>query len=208
MDRELEPEELAYSIMPSRKIFSQIILAFVFPLSFIYLAQIKISDNPTGGWFSFFLFGLTSEFRPMKFIHYAWLSIDFGIGFFSLFRPWFAPLLVLIYTKKEIAFNKVTSVVSTVWKRLTITFLWPVKPFKGLDDINAHIIIGIIDNIIYTIGFSKALIKGNIWMASFIFITVQIFLMIVIATFHNLVIANGRIGVMGKVSLGIFFSQN
>lgn len=45
---------------------------------------------------------------------------------------------------------------------------------------------------------SKALI--NIWMASFIFITVQIFIMIVIATFHNLVIANGRIGGMGKVS--------
>lgn len=234
MDRELEPEELAYSIIASKKICSPITLAFVLPLSFIYLAQTKISDSPDdGGWFSFFLFGLTSEFGLMKFVHYAWLSIDLGIGFFSSFRVWlllyhifflFLSLLstsavvytvACAYTKKEITFNKVT-----------------VKPSKGLDGLGASILIGIIENIVCTIGFvyisviwhlacvlsvmeksygyrailkSKALIKGNIWMASFIFITVQIFLMIVIATFHNLVIANGRIGVMGKVSLGIFF---
>ncbi|KAI3972022.1 hypothetical protein MKW92_040180 [Papaver armeniacum] len=234
MDRELEPEELAYSIIASKKICSPITLAFILPLYFIYLAQTKISDNPEDGWFSFFLFGLTSEFGLMKFVHYAWLSIDLGIGIFSSFRVWlllyhifFLALSLLststvvytvacAYTKKEITFNKV---------KIT------VKPSKGLDGLGASILIGIIENIICTIGFvyinviwhldcvvsvmeksygykailkSKALIKGNIWMASFIFITVQIFLMIVIATFHNLVIDNGRIGVMGKVSLGIF----
>ncbi|KAI3844489.1 hypothetical protein MKX03_007456 [Papaver bracteatum] len=168
-------KELANGIIVSRKIFSQITLAFVLPLSFIYLAQTKLSSSPKDGMVYFIIYGLTSEFRLIKFIH--WYDLASMIGFFTLSvlcHIFFLVLSVLstsvvvyiiacAYTKKEITFSKVASVVPTVWKRLLITFLWTflimflynlfsllivflitftLKPAEGFDNI-----------IIYAIGF-------------------------------------------------------
>ncbi|KAI3903653.1 hypothetical protein MKW98_032307 [Papaver atlanticum] len=265
MDR--EPEELqflgffgifseAYNIIVSRrKIFSQITLAFILPLSFIYLAQTKISDLlsskiidiPKDGLPSFFLFGLTSEFGLIKFIRYG-LASQFGL---LLLRVMYHIFLLVFFASLYIGgclYNcfKVISVVPTVWKRLMITFLWTflimflynlftilmvlsvipaiVGPSNGLDGLGTYLIIGFIGNIGYGIGFIyismiwhlasvvsvleksygyKAILKSKIWIASVIFITLQTYHMIVLVAFDNLV-ANGRIGIMGKVSLGVF----
>ncbi|KAI3886427.1 hypothetical protein MKX03_036714 [Papaver bracteatum] len=257
-------KELANGIIVSRKIFSQITLAFVLPLSFIYLVQTKLSSSPKGGMVYFIIYGLTSEFGLIKFVH--WYDLASMIGFFTLSVLCHIFFLVLsllstsavvytiacAYTKKKITFSKVASVVPTVWKRLLITFLWTflimflynlfsllivflitftLKPAEGFDSIGTWIMIGIIDIIIYAIGFiyisviwhlasvvsvmeesygykailkSKALIKGKIWISLVIFITLQISFMIAVAAFDSLVV-HGRIGLMGKVSLGIFF---
>lgn len=271
MDR--EPEELqflgffgiyheAYNIIASwRKIFSQIALAFILPLSFIYLAQIEISnllfseidhdehslhrtrsgspmnnriqDRLTSEWTAFWIF------KVMYHICLLVLSL--------LSTSAVVYTIACAYTTKEITFRKVISVVPTVWKRLMITFLWTflimflynfvmllieilLLVTVGLSNDVAFYIHSVIVLIIWAIGFvyisviwhlasvvsvleesygykafskSKALIKGKMWIASVIFITLQISFIIVLVAFENLV-AHGGIGVMGKVILGIF----
>ncbi|EEF35752.1 uncharacterized protein LOC8263079 [Ricinus communis] len=122
-----------------RKIFSQITLALILPLSFIFLAHIQVSQ------LLFFkillnqdtLYNNLQEGTP----DYAKLSdiISSEWTVFWLFKiAYFTFLLVFsllstsavvyaiacIYTSKPITFKKVLSVVPRVWKRLMVTFLW------------------------------------------------------------------------------------
>ncbi|XP_048134405.1 uncharacterized protein LOC115726497 [Rhodamnia argentea] len=121
-----------------RKIFSQITLALILPLSFIFLAHIEISN---------LLFGkihhdegeldrtkadtsrhnklsdrLTSDrielwfFRAVYFILYLIFSL--------LSTAAVVYTIACVYTSKPITFGRVMSVVPKVWKRLMITFLW------------------------------------------------------------------------------------
>ncbi|XP_027148285.1 uncharacterized protein LOC113748894 [Coffea eugenioides] len=127
------------NIVPAwRKIFSQISLALIFPLSFIYLAHIqisqslftnivrdesildriprgtptydKISDILSSEWTVFFLFKIG------YFIFFLVLAL--------LSTSAVVYTIACIYTAKDIAFKKVMSVVPKVWKRLIVTFLW------------------------------------------------------------------------------------
>ncbi|XP_075499453.1 uncharacterized protein LOC142537855 [Primulina tabacum] len=147
MDREQEEIQFlgffgivreSYSIVTSwRKIFSQLIVALIIPLSFIYLAQIQITQlliakiatnedtlerTPEG---------TRSYDRISSLISSEWTEILlFKIGYLLFFL-----ILVLlstsavvytiacIYTAKEITFEKVMSVVPKVWKRLMVTFI-------------------------------------------------------------------------------------
>ncbi|KAI3886435.1 hypothetical protein MKX03_036722 [Papaver bracteatum] len=271
MDR--EPEELqflgffgiyreAYNIIASwRKIFSQIALAFILPLSFIYLAQIETSDlifskimhnEHTLEWtrsgspmYNHIQDRLTSEWTAFWIFKVLYLVFLLVLSLFSTSAVVYT--IACAYTTKEITFSKVISVVPTVWKRLMITFLWTFLIMflynfvaflilfllgftVGLSNPGVFDILLVIMIIIYAIGFvyisviwhlasvvsvleesygykaflkSKALIKGKMWIASVIFITLQISFMIVLVSFQELV-AHGRIGVVGKVTMGIF----
>ncbi|XP_026390395.1 uncharacterized protein LOC113285868 [Papaver somniferum] len=122
----------AYNIITSRrKIFSQITLAFVLPLSFIYLAQTKISDlffpkmmhNQEKELLTFFAyFRLSSEFTAFLIFKVMYLIFLLVLSLFSTSAIVYT--VACAYTTKEITFVKVASVVPTVWKRLMITFLW------------------------------------------------------------------------------------
>ncbi|KAK9997061.1 hypothetical protein SO802_021747 [Lithocarpus litseifolius] len=126
------------TIFSRRKIFSQITLALILPLSFIYLAQIQISQ---------LLFSKIIDHNEAlddtqkNSTDYEKLShrISAEWAYFWLFKiAYFTILLILsllstsavvytiacIYTAKEITFKKVMSVVPKVWKRLMVTFLW------------------------------------------------------------------------------------
>uniref|UniRef100_A0A5B7BX90 Polyadenylate-binding protein 1-B-binding protein n=1 Tax=Davidia involucrata TaxID=16924 RepID=A0A5B7BX90_DAVIN len=121
-----------------RRIFSEITLAIILPLSFIFLAHIEISE---------LLFAkiLHNEYILHRFPEgtpkYAKLSdiISSEWTAFWLFKiSYFIFFLILsllstsavvytiacIYTAKEITFKKVMSVVPKVWKRLMVTFIW------------------------------------------------------------------------------------
>ncbi|XP_021300664.1 uncharacterized protein LOC110429102 [Herrania umbratica] len=121
-----------------RKIFSQITLALIFPLSFIFLAHIqisqllfinilrdqdalnytrvgssrytKLSDILSSEWTAFWLF---------KAAYFTFLLI---LSLLSTSAVVYT--IACIYTAKEISFKKVMSVVPKVWKRLVVTFLW------------------------------------------------------------------------------------
>ncbi|KAI3972019.1 hypothetical protein MKW92_040177 [Papaver armeniacum] len=132
------------------------------------------------------------------------------------------------YTTKEISFKKVTSVVPTVWKRLLITFLWAFlimnlyNLFAILYAILILVLIGValgrqsdgdgfhilfhIYIVIYAAGLAYI---GVIWhLASVVSVLDQSYGYKAILKSKALIklffISHGRIGVMGKVGLGIF----
>lgn len=121
-----------------RKIFSQIALSIILPLSFVFLAHIEISD---------FLFGkiLHNEYaldhtqlgsqkysKISDIISSEWTAFWlFKIAYFIFFlilsllsTSAVVYTIACIYTGKEITFKKVMSVVPKVWKRLMVTFIW------------------------------------------------------------------------------------
>ncbi|KAI3972020.1 hypothetical protein MKW92_040178 [Papaver armeniacum] len=268
MDR--EPEELqflglfgiyreAYNIITSRrKIFSQITLAFILPLSFIYLAQTKICDllfpkmmhNQDKELLTFFAYlRLSPEFTAFLIFKAIYHILLLVLSLFSTSAVVYT--IACAYTTKKVTFNKVASVVPTVWKRLMITFLWtsvvmflynfftmillfflvvPVSlSYSGRTPAAIDILSDIVV-LIWAIGFvyisliwhlasvvsvleesygykafskSKALIKGKMLISLVIFIKLEISFLVVLFAFENLV-AHGRIGVMGKVILGLF----
>ncbi|KAG8496985.1 hypothetical protein CXB51_008218 [Gossypium anomalum] len=126
------------AIFAWRKIFTQITLSLILPLSFIYLVHMEVSNL----------------FFRRKIIHneieldhtrsgtpkYEKLSdlISDEWAYFWLFKAAYFTLLFIfsllstaavvytiacIYTARELTFNKVISVVPKVWKRLMVTFL-------------------------------------------------------------------------------------
>jgi hypothetical protein len=121
-----------------KRIFSQITLALILPLSFIFLAHFQISQ--------LLFFKILENQNDLEFTRkgsptYSKLSdtISSEQAAFWLFKAfYFTFLLILsllstsavvytiasIYTAKDITFKKVMSVVPRVWKRLMVTFLW------------------------------------------------------------------------------------
>ncbi|KAG9139348.1 hypothetical protein Leryth_011327 [Lithospermum erythrorhizon] len=129
----------SFNIISSwKKIFTQISLSLILPLSFIYLSHI-----------------ILSEYLFADILHYQYMLDHTRMGTrsydkfsdilasdltkFFLFKLWyFIVFLVLsllstsavvytiacIYTGRGISFKKVISVVPRVWKRLIVTFLW------------------------------------------------------------------------------------
>ncbi|XAR73148.1 hypothetical protein NMG60_11007016 [Bertholletia excelsa] len=148
MDREQEELQFlgffgilneSFAILSSRrKIFGQIALSTILPLSFVFLAHIqisellfghilhdeyaldrtqvgtpnyqKLSDMLSSEWLTFWLFKL------VYFIFSLILSL--------LSTSAVVYTIACVYTAKEISFKKVMSVVPRVWKRLMLTFLW------------------------------------------------------------------------------------
>ncbi|KAE8666660.1 putative Kinase family protein with leucine-rich repeat domain [Hibiscus syriacus] len=135
MDREQEEMQFvgvfgifkeSYNIIFSwRKIFSQITLALILPLSFLYFLHDQVS--------SLFLkeFNTANYEKPSDLISHEWL-------YFCLFNVVYITLsftysllstaavvytIACIYTGREVSFKKIKSVVPKVWKRLMVTFL-------------------------------------------------------------------------------------
>ncbi|KAL0432257.1 UNVERIFIED_CONTAM: hypothetical protein Slati_2560000 [Sesamum latifolium] len=120
-----------------RKIFSQITLALILPLSFIFLAHQeaseilywrirytrfrlhwtkagtpkyhKLSDLVTSEW---------TEYLLLKAVYFVFLVV-----FSLLCTSAVVYTVASVYTSREVTFKKVLSVVPKVWKRLMVTFL-------------------------------------------------------------------------------------
>ncbi|KAI8015748.1 hypothetical protein LOK49_LG05G02584 [Camellia lanceoleosa] len=147
MDREQEEMQFlglfgiyreSYKIIISwRQIFSQITLALILPLTFIFLAQIEVSDfliskiihteiqrdeTPIGSKTYNKLSDLISSewttFLLFKFIYFTFLLV-----FSLLSTAAVVYTIACVYTARDITFKKIMSVVPKVWKRLMITFL-------------------------------------------------------------------------------------
>ncbi|KAL3504263.1 hypothetical protein ACH5RR_034104 [Cinchona calisaya] len=129
----------SFNIVPAwRNIFSQISLALIFPLSFIYLAHIQISHylfsnilqnehilariprgTPTYNNISDIL---SSEWTTFVLFKIGYLIFFLILALLSTSAVVYT--IACIYTAKDIAFKKVMSVVPKVWKRLVATFIW------------------------------------------------------------------------------------
>ncbi|XP_020210644.1 uncharacterized protein LOC109795520 [Cajanus cajan] len=153
MDREQEEmqflgffgvyKESSKIILSWRRIFSQITLTLILPLSFIFLIHIEVSNllfrkilynsivmdetNPN-----------TPQYNKLSdMVSSEWITLVlFKIAYFTLFLI-FSLLstsavvytIASIYTSKDVTFKRVMSVVPKVWKRLMLTFLCAFAAF-------------------------------------------------------------------------------
>ncbi|XP_059431517.1 uncharacterized protein LOC132165023 [Corylus avellana] len=120
-----------------RKIFSQITLALILPLSFIFLAHIQISqllffkivDNEDSldhtqkntPKYAKLTDVVSSEWAALWVFKAAYFTFLLILSLLSTSAVVYT--IASIYTAKEITFKKVLSVVPKVWKRLFITFI-------------------------------------------------------------------------------------
>ncbi|XP_057495636.1 uncharacterized protein LOC130780631 [Actinidia eriantha] len=121
-----------------RKIFTQITLALILPLSFLFLAHLEISDllfakilhdedaldhtrseNPNYSKISELLSSEWTAFWIFKIIYFLFFLI---LSLLSTAAVVYT--IACVYTSKEINLKRVISVVPKVWKRLMITFIW------------------------------------------------------------------------------------
>ncbi|KAG8383842.1 hypothetical protein BUALT_Bualt04G0055800 [Buddleja alternifolia] len=120
------------------KIFTQITLSLIIPLSFIYLAHIQISEVLFANIMhdEFVLHrtpeGTRSYNKISNILSSEWTTfLLFKVGYFVFFiilallsTSAVVYTVACIYTAKEITLRKVMSVVPKVWKRLMVTFMW------------------------------------------------------------------------------------
>ncbi|PPR85897.1 hypothetical protein GOBAR_AA34798 [Gossypium barbadense] len=121
-----------------RKIFAQITLSFIFPLPFIFLAHIQISQLLFANilnnedTLNYTQAGTPGYDKLSDVISSEWVALWlFKAAYFTFFlilsllsTSAVVYTIACIYTGKEISFKKVISVVPKVWKRLFVTFLW------------------------------------------------------------------------------------
>ncbi|KAG9154228.1 hypothetical protein Leryth_000686 [Lithospermum erythrorhizon] len=124
-------------MLSCKKIFLQISLALMVPLSFIYLSQILISDYLFSDIIqeSFILdhtpTGTTSYNNVSNILSSDWTKlVVFKLAYFIFFvvlsllsTSAVVYTIACIYTAKEFSFKKVMDVVPKVWKRLMVTFV-------------------------------------------------------------------------------------
>ncbi|CAN6543514.1 unnamed protein product [Malus baccata var. baccata] len=250
----------AYKIVFSwRKIFSQITLALILPLSFIFLAHKELSNillskiirneraldgtstnNPRYEKLSDVISSEWATFWLFKAAYFTFLLI-FGL----LSTSAVVYTIACIYTAKEITFKKVMSVVPKVWKRVMVTFLCTFMAFfcynivaflvliiwvVSMGNSDAGVIIGFFLLIVYFLGFvyltliwqlasvvsvleeargikamakSKALLKGNMWVATIIFFKLNVLGALLQFGFQQLVMRGRSFGLVDRVAYGV-----
>ncbi|KAK9167239.1 hypothetical protein Scep_002430 [Stephania cephalantha] len=140
MERDLEELRLprlcsvykeAFKLVQSwRNIFSQITMALILPLSFIFSAQSKSSEllftkillNEE------ILYGVQSSAQILYQVATFFL-FEAAVFLFAIFLALLTTstniyALSCIYTIKELTLKRVINIIAGVWKRLLVTFLW------------------------------------------------------------------------------------
>ncbi|GJS83002.1 hypothetical protein Tco_0718065 [Tanacetum coccineum] len=128
-------KETFKTILEWKKIFTQITLSFILPLSFIFILHYVIADLLD--WNIYHAEERVDNSNTYNHHLYHKLSSAW-IGYW-VFKLIFMSLLLLfsllstaaivytiaeMYTGNEVTFKKVLKIVPTVWKRLALTFLW------------------------------------------------------------------------------------
>ncbi|XP_039156246.1 uncharacterized protein LOC120287505 [Eucalyptus grandis] len=148
MDREQEEMQFLYFfgiikesikiIFTWRKIFSQITVALIFPLSLISLAHIEITDLLFGKInhdelkldhakadtpeYNRLIDHVTSDLIELWIFKAVYLVLCLIFSLLSTSAVVYT--IACVYTSQSITFGRVMSVIPKVWKRLMITFLW------------------------------------------------------------------------------------
>ncbi|KAG2665744.1 hypothetical protein I3843_15G022600 [Carya illinoinensis] len=252
----------AYKIIHSwRKVFSQITLALVLPLSFILLAHMEVSEvlfskiihnemvlgeTKTGTpRYQKLSDVLRSELITLWLFKAVYLI--FSLIFSLLSTSAVVYTIACIYTGREVVtFEKVMSVVPKVWKRLMLTFLCTFVAYLAYNIVAALILVAsgafiISINIkylsllyvlvvFYILGFvylsivwqlanavtvledtwgfhalrkSRALLKGKMWVATFILLLVNLCHFAIQISFEKLVVRGGSLGAASRFAYGI-----
>ncbi|KAJ0554355.1 hypothetical protein HanLR1_Chr08g0287511 [Helianthus annuus] len=128
-------KESIKTIFSWKKIFAQITLTFILPLSFIFLAHIIIADildwrfsgyrsNEYRYYYHHRETSLWIRYWILKFVYLTFLFL-----FSLLSTAAIVYTIATVYTGSDVAFKKVLKIVPRVWKRLALTFLWTYLGF-------------------------------------------------------------------------------
>ncbi|KAK3032417.1 hypothetical protein RJ639_037144 [Escallonia herrerae] len=241
MDREQEEMQFlglfgiykeAYKIIIRwRKIFSQITLALILPLAFIFLAhkeianilfwkilhtEFELNKTKAGTKKSHHL---TDHIRSEWITYYVFQAayLTFVLVFSLLSTSAVVYTIACIYTGRDVTFNKVMSVVPKVWKRLLVTFLCT---FVGFFAYNAVALLIIIlwsitvwdwDSVVAAISFHVILFM---YVVGFVYMTIIWQLASVVSvledTYGFKAMIKSKDLIKGKmlVALAIFFKLN
>ncbi|KAL7102025.1 hypothetical protein ACP275_08G093700 [Erythranthe tilingii] len=107
-------ESFNITLFCRNKLFGQITIATIFPLSLIFLLHAQFSQ---------FLENLISSEK----IGFSLIKIAYFIFFIAFSMVSTSAVVYAVacnYTRKEITFVEVVSVVPKVWKRVTVTLIW------------------------------------------------------------------------------------
>ncbi|CAI9291500.1 unnamed protein product [Lactuca saligna] len=120
------------TIFSSNKIFAQITLALILPLTIVFLAHMEISRHLFWKIESSSLVSESDSYYRARATAadwlYYWLFKVAYITLFAVFSLLSTAAIVFtiasIYTDREVVFRKVMTVVPKVWKRLFVTFVF------------------------------------------------------------------------------------
>ncbi|KAG4147748.1 hypothetical protein ERO13_D05G242100v2 [Gossypium hirsutum] len=123
----------SYKIISSwRKLFTNITLALILPLSFIYLVHVEVSSLFSSKLRLDRIPSDTAEYENSSNLisHEALYFLLFNFAYFTMFyilsllsTAAVVYTIACIYTAREITFKTIIRVVPKVWKRLIVTFL-------------------------------------------------------------------------------------
>ncbi|XP_076887520.1 uncharacterized protein LOC143537694 [Bidens hawaiensis] len=171
-------KESIKTIFSLKKIFAQITLTFILPLSFIFLAHIIIADildwriehyesneyhsyyhrRASSAWIGYWVF---------KFVYLTFLFL-----FSLLSTAAIVYTIASVYTGDDVTFKKVLKIVPKVWKRLAMTFLWTYFGFFIYNAV-AGVAVAIWATTIYdtTFGFVLFWVVFSLYCIGFVYIT-------------------------------------
>ncbi|PIM98283.1 hypothetical protein CDL12_29239 [Handroanthus impetiginosus] len=205
----------SFNIVSSwRKIFTQITVSLIIPLSFIYLAQIEISslmltdimineknlERSREGTSSH---NKLSDVLSSELITF----VSFKIGFFVFF------INLTLLSTSAVVYTKVKSVVPKVWKRLMVTFMWAFIIILAYDLVSLLVLIfGYIILLFIPVPLTVFLILFTIiYLIGFFYITIIWQLANVVSVLEEIyglnAMAKSRALIKGKmgVSVAVFF---
>ncbi|KAL3513777.1 hypothetical protein ACH5RR_026494 [Cinchona calisaya] len=171
-----------------RKIFSQITLSLILPLSVIFLAHMEISHllkwKIRHNEFQLDHYTQSGTEKSKKLTHLIsseeatlWLFNIFYFTFLLIFSLLSTSAVVYtlacIYTGREITFKKVMSVVPKVWKRLMVTFLCTFLAFF------AYNLVALLVLILLELMFGEMLI-GDILVIILLIVYIAVFVYLTI----------------------------
>lgn len=130
-------------IVICRKIFTQITLTLILPLTFIFLTHLEISNlifqdiehtefkqsftSPGTKRYTSLSNTLSSQWITFWLFKVAYFTMLFILSLLSTAAVVYT--IASVYTRRELTFKKVMSVVPKVWKRLMVTFVYMFMDF-------------------------------------------------------------------------------
>ncbi|XP_026437776.1 uncharacterized protein LOC113335993 [Papaver somniferum] len=224
-----------------KKLFSQIVLATILPLTILYLSDIQISkfilgntfqDNKRTKWIAFGITRFVYSILILIFYLFSTSSVVYSVCCF--------------YTSKDPNLKRVVGIFSKVWGRLLVTFLLLffilaicttvylglillfVASFHGRKVLafiicltipyfivflymttvwNISMVISILEKDYGRKALVKSmrLIKGKIWVSSFIFIAVEVIFTGMSIGFYSMVLGRKKLNLVGKIFVGIIW---
>ncbi|XP_076910685.1 uncharacterized protein LOC143568404 [Bidens hawaiensis] len=206
------------TIFTRKKIFSQITLAFILPLAITFIIHMEISHHHFWRFQNNLLpldTNVSHGATTMEWFYYALFTFAYFI-FLTIFSTLSTTAVVFtiasIYTNREVCFRDVIKVISKVWRRLCVTFIF-IYIVQFIYDVISNIVMGVIKPIIFdyvSFGLVLLIIVSILYAYGFFYLTVICQLASVITVLEKIhgfkALKKGKALASGKKSVGMGIS--